>query len=667
MPVQPLRPYRLPMSDGPEHSGTGEIPGYWIKRPVGRGGFSVVYRAQSAGLGREVAVKVLSVENPDQATMRRFQQECQLAGKLAGHPNVAAVLDTGLTRSGWPYLTMELFEAGSLRDRLGRSGALPAAEVLRAGVKIAGALAASHAVGIVHGDVKPHNILVSLFGEPVLADFGLARLLASDTSSSTGALTLAYAAPELLNGQAPVAVSDVYSLGATLYHLLAGRVPFPENDDAGIQAQLQQILNSQPAPLGGPEVPPGLEAAIRRAMAKDPAQRFADAPAFAAALQTVEQDLGVPVTEAVYRPAAPTARAAAAVEQAPGRTGPVPAGPDRTGGQRAVPLLVGPEGDEPAWAGQQSDPAAGRLSEMPWDSGTTVRLRPAASRMPEMPGGSEPWLLPSPARARSRRSAHRGRRRGVVAACATAAVVIVGLGAALTVRAQASGHHAPPVSGQSSPPSVTAGQAIPGRPRSARTAGSPPATLPGAPQNFQAAGFNHGASLSWAAAAMATGQPVSYSLAWSGGTRSGITGTSAMVTGLVNGRQYTFTLTASDAGGSGQPATATVDLIPPPHAYQVFRNDDAMLLVDSLPAPAGSAGSSVVGTVARGQSPAVTVQCQVQGAVATDPFDEASGDIWDRVSWNGQTAYISDMYVNTASSQARNFNAFTDPPLWQCS
>jgi hypothetical protein len=189
---------------------------------------------------------------------------------------------------------------------------------------------------------------------------------------------------------------------------------------------------------------------------------------------------------------------------------------------------------------------------------------------------------------------------------------------------------------------------------------------PAAPQDFQVSGVNHGADLQWAAPANAAAQPVTYRLSWNGGTQDGITGTSASVTGLTNGQQYTFTLTAANAAGSGQAATATLTLTPPPHNYQIWNNSDSVLYVDSAPSPAGTNGSTPVGSIPAGQAPTVAVQCQVQAGTATDPFDHTSDNIWDRVTWNGQTAYISDMYVNTANSLARNYDSFTGPPLWEC-
>ncbi|MFI7632562.1 serine/threonine-protein kinase [Nonomuraea sp. NPDC049400] len=132
-----------------------DAPGYRILDQAGQGGFAVVYRAYQERLDRVVALKVLSVDRVDQRTMRRFQRELQLTGRLTGHPNVVTVFDTGVTRSGKPYIAMDFFENGSLRDKVRKEGPLPVPDVLRAGVKLAGALAAVHEAGVLHGDIKP--------------------------------------------------------------------------------------------------------------------------------------------------------------------------------------------------------------------------------------------------------------------------------------------------------------------------------------------------------------------------------------------------------------------------------------------------------------------------------------------------------------------------------
>jgi uncharacterized protein YraI len=208
---------------------------------------------------------------------------------------------------------------------------------------------------------------------------------------------------------------------------------------------------------------------------------------------------------------------------------------------------------------------------------------------------------------------------------------------------------------------VTSGWSAPAR----------PCVAPSAPSGFTATGVNHGANLSWSAPA--NGQPLAYTLSWSGAT-SGSTsasGTSAQVTGLTNGGQYSFILTAANAAGSAQ-ATATASLVPPPQSFSAFNNQSGPVTVRS--GPSTSAGS--VGQIPQGSSMGLTVHCQVLGGSATDPFQTwKTSQLWDEIDWNGGTAYVSDLYVNTPHSAGTGSSApdpyapndYSYPPLWQCS
>jgi serine/threonine-protein kinase PknK len=274
-----------------------QVPGYRILERAGEGGFSVVYRALQERLDRVVALKVLSVDAVDADTMRRFERECQITGRLTGHPNVVTVLDTGMSSNGRPFIAMDYFERGSLRDRLAREGPLPLPDVLRAGVKIAGALAATHEAEVLHRDVKPQNILVSRYGEPALADFGVARLVGSSEATHTNAFTPHHAAPEVVNGEPPGVTSDVYSLASSMYQLLAGGPAFKGGGADGIGPLMMRILNDPPPPIQRPDVPPQVFEVIARAMAKEPAKRYPSAVAFATRLQQLQAELRLPVTE----------------------------------------------------------------------------------------------------------------------------------------------------------------------------------------------------------------------------------------------------------------------------------------------------------------------------------------------------------------------------------
>ncbi|MCG5214189.1 serine/threonine-protein kinase [Streptosporangium sp. KLBMP 9127] len=277
-----------------------EALGYRVLDQAGQGGFAVVYRAYQERLDRQVALKVLSVDKVDQGTLRRFQRELQLTGRLTGHPNVVTVFDTGTTRAGRPYIAMEFFEGGSLRDRLSREGPLPVADVLRAGVKLAGALSAVHQAGVLHGDIKPQNILISKYGEPAIADFGVARVVdMAEVSAAAHAFTPLHAAPEVLRGQPHSVSSDLYSLGSTLYHLLAGQPAFHNPADPSIAPLMLRVLSRPPPPFSRRDVPPAVSEAIMRVLAKQPEERYGTAREFAQRLQAIQIELGLPATDMV--------------------------------------------------------------------------------------------------------------------------------------------------------------------------------------------------------------------------------------------------------------------------------------------------------------------------------------------------------------------------------
>ncbi|MGI5208609.1 protein kinase domain-containing protein [Spirillospora sp. CA-108201] len=331
---------------------TEEVPGYRVLEKVGEGGFSIVYRAHQERLDRMVALKVLSISAVDDAAMRRFQRECKITGRLSGHPNIVTVLDTGTTRSGRPYIVMEYFEHGALTDRLTREGPLPHPEVLRIGVKMAGALAATHETDVLHRDVKPQNVLLSRYGEPALADFGIARLVDSFDATHTQAFTPHHAAPEVLEGRPPGIGSDLYSLGSTLYQLLAGRPAFKGPPREGIAPLMLRILNDPPPPIPRPDVPQQVTDVIVRAMAKTPEERFASAVEFARALQRVQAELRLPVTDVAHSglgaPAAPDAGPlpsfpdTSAPPPSPAPPSPAPPPPAQATAAQAPPLPAAP-------------------------------------------------------------------------------------------------------------------------------------------------------------------------------------------------------------------------------------------------------------------------------------------------------------------------------------
>jgi tRNA A-37 threonylcarbamoyl transferase component Bud32 len=276
-----------------------ELTRYEIRGRIGEGATAVVYRAWDRELKRAVAVKVLKDRAATSEVARqRFRRESQAAAGLS-HPNLIPVYDVG-EEGGHLFLVMELVEGRTLGDLL-RGRADPA----RVGLleKVARGVATAHAKGIVHRDLKPGNILVTESGEPKVADFGLAHLLAPDeeltrTGSALG--TPLYMSPEQVRGQGKEITprTDVYALGAILYELLSGRPPLLADTPLDLY---QKILNEDPAPVPGARA--DLETIARKALAKEPAGRYATAAEFAEDLRRAAAGEAI-----VARPPTPLAR-----------------------------------------------------------------------------------------------------------------------------------------------------------------------------------------------------------------------------------------------------------------------------------------------------------------------------------------------------------------------
>src|ERR1700741_3678431 len=183
-------------------------------------------RSGSAAWERRVGVKVLTTDlEPD--NVERFVREQRAMGKLCGHPNIVSIFDVGATMSGRPFIVMQYHPQDSLRARIEAAGPLTWVETLHIGVKLAGALETAHRLGTLHRDVKPANILLTEYGAPQLADFGIARIVGGfETAAGVVTASPAYTAPEVLLGRSPTPASDVYSLGATLFCALTGHAVF---------------------------------------------------------------------------------------------------------------------------------------------------------------------------------------------------------------------------------------------------------------------------------------------------------------------------------------------------------------------------------------------------------------------------------------------------------
>jgi len=279
---------------------------------LGRGGMGAVYKARQASLDRLVALKVLPHRvASDSRFIERFNREAHAAAAV-NHPHIVPIYDFGQDK-GFYYIAMELVEGESLKQVLDREGPLPAGRALDLLRQVASALSKAHAAGIVHRDIKPGNILVTPDGHAKVADFGLAKRPACDTSvTQSGALlgTPLYFPPESARGEAFDARSDLYSLGATFYHLLAGRPPF----DGDNPVELAMKHAEKPVPSLqelAPTAPVPLCRVIHRLVRKSPAERYPSAEDLLEALKGVDAQPPVSRSEATLAGARGPSRPAA--------------------------------------------------------------------------------------------------------------------------------------------------------------------------------------------------------------------------------------------------------------------------------------------------------------------------------------------------------------------
>jgi serine/threonine-protein kinase len=309
---------------------------YQLTREIARGGMAAVWEAEDTALGRRVAIKLLHAQFANEPEfLERFRREARAAASLS-HPNVVSVYDVS-AESDLPFLVLELVEGETLKDRIRHAAPLPDSEIRRVGAAVASTLDYAHRRGIIHRDVKPQNILLGDDGRPRLADFGIAQALVPSGLTRTGAVmgTVHYLAPELVRGKTATPASDVYSLGAVLYEMATGRLPFSGETDLAVALAHVEETPVPPRTLNA-RVAPDLERTILRALAKAPEQRFLSAADFARALQSVgaapPAPPGPPRADAVTQriPVAPTpAPVAAAPAAVAAYTRPAPAVADR--------------------------------------------------------------------------------------------------------------------------------------------------------------------------------------------------------------------------------------------------------------------------------------------------------------------------------------------------
>ena len=282
---------------------------YRILRKLGSGGMANVYLAEDEELGRRVAIKILNDRYAnDELFIERFRREAKSAAALS-HPNIVSIYDRG-EAEGTYYIAMEVIEGRSLKELILTRGPLPIGQAIAFTYEILDALRFAHRHGIIHRDVKPHNILIG--GERLkVTDFGIARAGASQMTEAGSIMgTAQYLSPEQARGAPVTASSDLYSVGIVLYEMLTGKVPF--SGDSAIEIAMKH-LNELPKPPSKirPEIPEDLDQVVLRALAKAPEDRYQTAEEFAEDLHRVEAGL----------PLAPeTSEAATALLAAPGAT-----------------------------------------------------------------------------------------------------------------------------------------------------------------------------------------------------------------------------------------------------------------------------------------------------------------------------------------------------------
>ena len=247
-----------------------------IERLLGRGGMSSVWQAYDEELGRPVAIKLLHARRLESAdSVDRFEREARTLALLT-HPGIVTVIDRGET-DGRPFIVCELVDGRDLHERISLEGSLPVAEALAIAVQVAAALAYAHARGVIHRDVKPHNVLLTADGHAKLTDFGIARVDDAPALTNPGRVlgTGDYVAPEQAQGHPLDGRADIYALGALLYHCLTGGPPyrgasFVEIAEQHLRAPIPDVQ------ARCPEASDGVAAIVRRALAKRPDDRFAD-------------------------------------------------------------------------------------------------------------------------------------------------------------------------------------------------------------------------------------------------------------------------------------------------------------------------------------------------------------------------------------------------------
>ncbi len=415
------------------------LAGYEYERLLGSGGFADVFLYRQARPQRLVAIKVLLSTVLDESVRHQFDSEANVMAQMSTHPSIVTIHQAEVSEDHRPYIVMENCSRPNYGVRF-RKERITVAEALRVGVQIAGAVETAHRAGILHRDIKPANILVTDYNRPALTDFGIsiAAGQGEDVEDSQG-MSIPWSPPEFFADPPRADVrSDVFSLAATVYSLLAGQTPFERRGQRNSATDLIQRIAGEPLPaLNRPDVPPELNRALSIAMAKDPSGRYDTALSFGRALQQVELSLSLPVTQMDVlddRGAAAPAhegeddelvehtriRKVATVDP---ETGTSPGGKRRIDPSAGVAPALGaaPAAAGPASLSGASAPSAAEASE-------STMLRPAGARA--VPAGPQPYE-PGPQEAATERTRTPAWPFVTLAAVL---VILLGVGATLGVR-----------------------------------------------------------------------------------------------------------------------------------------------------------------------------------------------------------------------------------------
>ncbi|ASK64988.1 serine/threonine protein kinase [Brachybacterium avium] len=275
------------------------LPGYEYEQLLGSGGFADVFLYRQFRPQRRVAIKVLLSNVLDESVRRLFDAEANVMAQMSTHPSIVTIHQAEVSDDHRPYIVMEYCPRPNYGLRF-RKERITVAEALRVGVQIAGAVETAHRAGILHRDIKPANILVTDYNRPALTDFGIsiATGQGDDIEDSQG-MSIPWSPPEFFADPPRSDVrSDVFSLAATVYSLLAGQTPFERRGQRNTASDLIHRISSEPLhPLERPDVPAELNRLLSIAMAKEPIGRYDTALAFGRSLQQVELSLSLPVTQ----------------------------------------------------------------------------------------------------------------------------------------------------------------------------------------------------------------------------------------------------------------------------------------------------------------------------------------------------------------------------------